>query len=334
LNREAFLSLVDKYLAGNASHEEEQWLINYYDSFQQTRTWNEQELGQRALLQEQLRQQIRKAISETPLSKARAFFFRKRLLVAASLLTIIISGILLKSHTGLLYRRPVAMHSVVTRFKERKQVQLEDGTAIWMEPGSRLEYPEQFSKATREVTLRGEAFFEVAKNRERPFIIHTGTLSTRVVGTSFNIKAYTNSSQQVTVVSGIVTVQPENNARHDTSTLRLSPDQQGAWNDQKQRLEKIQLSSARHYAQRRYGRFIYDGESMAAVLDDIQQQFHVQVKYNDAIGRCSFYGDFDVKQNVDSVLYIVAAALNAQLTKNKNSNIYMISGGTCGSSKL
>ncbi len=64
---------------------------------------------------------------------------------------------------------------VSTRYGSKKKVQLPDGTQVWLNSGSSITYKKEFSKATREVELIGEAFFDVVKNTERPFIIHPAT---------------------------------------------------------------------------------------------------------------------------------------------------------------
>ncbi|MEQ8523620.1 FecR domain-containing protein [Gracilimonas sp.] len=82
-----------------------------------------------------------------------------------------------------------------------------DGSIITLNGGSTLRYPEQFDPAKREVYLEGEAFFDIASDKNRPFIVHVGNTTTQVLGTSFNIKAYNNDEMmQVTVVEGKVGV--------------------------------------------------------------------------------------------------------------------------------
>jgi ferric-dicitrate binding protein FerR (iron transport regulator) len=223
---------------------------------------------------------------------------------------------------------------VLTGLQERKQVQLSDGTAIWLEPGSRLLYPEKFSSSIRDVTFLGEAFFEVAKDAKRPFVIHTGTIRTYVLGTSFAVKAYDTAMQEVAVVTGKVKVQVEQPLKKGGQAITVVANQKASWNNSSRRLETLQLPSTLYYAQRRYGKFIYQGETVAAVLDDIAHQYNVQVQYDTAIGACTFYGDFDIKQPVIKVLNTLAAALNTQLIKEKTSNTYRLVGGGCFSTRL
>jgi transmembrane sensor len=94
-----------------------------------------------------------------------------------------------------------------TRAGELAKIHLSDGTQIWLNSGSVLKYPKNFKGDTREVYLEGEAFFDVAKDKKHPFVIHTQKMDTKVVGTSFNIRAYTNqTNQEVLVVTGKVSV--------------------------------------------------------------------------------------------------------------------------------
>lgn len=82
-----------------------------------------------------------------------------------------------------------------------------DGSVITLNGGSSLKFPEQFEKDKREVYLEGEAYFDIAPDKYRPFLVHVGSTTTRVLGTSFNIKAYDNDKEmQIAVVEGKVGV--------------------------------------------------------------------------------------------------------------------------------
>jgi transmembrane sensor len=85
-------------------------------------------------------------------------------------------------------------------------IRLPDGTIVKINSESSLQYPISFSDGLREVFLEGEAFFEVANDIERPFIIHSSGFTTEVIGTSFNIQAYQDDIKKVTVLTGKVKV--------------------------------------------------------------------------------------------------------------------------------
>jgi len=90
---------------------------------------------------------------------------------------------------------------------QQRKLVLPDGTRVTLNAGSSISYPKTFSKESRRVTLTGEAFFDVTRNEKSPFVIRTGEVTTKVLGTSFNIRAYPeNKAVQVAVVEGKVKV--------------------------------------------------------------------------------------------------------------------------------
>ncbi|MCE7043211.1 FecR family protein [Dyadobacter sp. CY312] len=106
---------------------------------------------------------------------------------------------------------------------QQRDLILHDGTIVKLNAGSSLTYPQIFSDTIREVVLVGEAFFQVAKNADAPFIIHTGEVTTKVLGTEFNVSAYPeNESVQIAVVSGKVKVKANVNAGSDHSSVCIT----------------------------------------------------------------------------------------------------------------
>jgi transmembrane sensor len=101
-----------------------------------------------------------------------------------------------------------AMAEIFTRDGSRSKAQLPDGTEVWLNGGSRLTYhPDMNNLDDREVTLEGEAFFDVSKNAAKPFYIHTTKMGIKVLGTSFNVKAYTeDQTTEATLITGAVEV--------------------------------------------------------------------------------------------------------------------------------
>jgi transmembrane sensor len=102
--------------------------------------------------------------------------------------------------------------SVSTKNGNRSKITLPDGTQVWLNAGSKLEYDNTvFNKKLREVSLSGEAYFDVVKNTEIPFIVHSGNMNVRVVGTAFNIKAYPGEGKMETsLIRGSVEVTLKN----------------------------------------------------------------------------------------------------------------------------
>ena len=101
---------------------------------------------------------------------------------------------------------------ISTKAGSRTKILLPDGSSVWLNGGSKLVYDNNsFNKKFREVTLTGEAYFDVVKNKERPFIIHAGKIKIKVLGTAFNVKAYPGeSSTETSLIRGSIEVTMEN----------------------------------------------------------------------------------------------------------------------------
>jgi transmembrane sensor len=124
----------------------------------------------------------------------------------------------------------------------RQKITLPDGSTVTLEGNSRLDMDKDFNNTTRTVYLTGEAFFEVAKNRDKPFIVHTGNLVTKVLGTSFRIKALDKAEDvTVNVLTGRVSVfANKKNPQKDPETdgLVLTPNQKMVFMKAEERLKR------------------------------------------------------------------------------------------------
>lgn len=132
--------------------------------------------------------------------------FRSRKLWAAAVLILVVAGGWLAWHTFIL---PASeMNVVSTRNGSKTKITLPDGTQVWLNADSRLSYPNDFQHTSeRNVTLSGEAYFEVKHHAERPFIIHTQYLDIKDIGTTFNVKAYPDEKEsEATLISGSIQV--------------------------------------------------------------------------------------------------------------------------------
>ncbi len=105
----------------------------------------------------------------------------------------------------------------------RTKVQLPDGSLVWLNAGSKLHYDKSFGITSRHVTLSGEAFFDVTKNKEKPFIIQTSSIDIKVVGTAFNVKAYPGDrTTETSLIRGIIEVTIRN---RPNDKIILSPNE-------------------------------------------------------------------------------------------------------------
>jgi ferric-dicitrate binding protein FerR (iron transport regulator) len=130
---------------------------------------------------------------------------RRWLGYAAGLLLLLATG----ATTWLLFKPsgtiPIAYKELTVPAGQRMQLKLADGSMVWLKAGSKLRYPAGFTGNTRELFLEGEAYFDVTHRDQQPFLVHTGNVTTKVLGTAFNIQAY-NQQLTVAVVNGKVSV--------------------------------------------------------------------------------------------------------------------------------
>lgn len=113
------------------------------------------------------------------------------------------------------------LQQLATQNGSRSQLVLSDGTKVWLNAGSKLEYPKQFSANVRSVSLEGEAYFDVTHIEGQPFLVHTKTFTVKVLGTAFNIRAYNDEDSAATsLIRGKIAVQLNADT---TKTIMLRP---------------------------------------------------------------------------------------------------------------
>lgn len=223
---------------------------------------------------------------------------------------------------------PVQQQTVATKVGERKIILLADGSKIWLAPASSFSYPDRFNAPNREVTLTGEAFFEIAKDKSHPFLIHSGTMLTRVVGTSFNIRAYAEQKlATVTVVTGIVSVAEFNTTHKLLKQVRLRPFEQAVLDKSRLTLIARQYPLAKAMLQRKDGIYHYDGTPVLQIIEDLKKNYNVHIVVSGDLQRCRFYGDLSSQDDVYKFLQNVCLTINAQIQRNGNTII--ITGDGC-----
>jgi len=147
-------------------------------------------------------------------------------MAAAAILILGVAGVMLYPRGNVRVATdpgPAPDKEIATRFGTRSFLELPDGSKLWLNAGSKVRYADGFTNGRRELTLTGEAFFDVKHDPEHPFIIHTGKLDVKVLGTSFNVKAYPNdSTMETTLIKGKVEIDFKDDQR---SNIVLQPNE-------------------------------------------------------------------------------------------------------------
>ncbi len=213
------------------------------------------------------------------------------------------------------------MAIVATGPDETTSVELPDGSEVWLNENSTLQYPEAF--AARVVELDGEAFFEVAHRDGNPFVVRSGPARAEVLGTSFNVRAYPAESRiEVTVKTGKVALTPQ---KKKAEPLLLTPGMSGVYDKKEKTVAPAeQLSNATAWREQRLS---FNDTPLSEVLRVLERYFDVQFELeNEAIRHCRFSGPYDDPQ-LEDVLMTMEIAMN--LTIEKTDEAYRISGAGC-----
>ena len=255
-----------------------------------------------------------------------ARLYSKAAKVAASLVLVLLASWLVYHYqaeiTNVLY--PVTYRTVLVPSGSRQQVQLSDGTKIFLNAGSQLRYPTRFNQAQRQVFLEGEGYFEVASDTTKPFIIESGALTTQVLGTRFNLKAYPgDSTSKVTVVSGRVQVSHPATSQHTV----LQPGQQAIYAAHQYTLTKTTVPNARASKAWTNGILIFNDTPLPEVIQALNRKYNVHIRVaNDKLRHCRIFGTFK-QTSLEATLEIVCKSLNASC--RYQGRVIIIDGNGC-----
>lgn len=207
--------------------------------------------------------------------------------------------------------------STITFKDDIRLISLPDGTRVWLNQNTEIDYPEKFSKNERRITLKGEAFFEVKRDESRPFIITSGAVKTTVLGTSFNVKAYNDADAQVSVRTGKVKVEAAQN------TVFLERGDRAVYTDKTSTVNKDKTLNFEPEWKRVL--LYVDGLTLDEVITTLKRDHKFSVQYsNDDLKKLKIQGTLDTRQGFYETLQTIAFALEINISPVGNST-YIIS---------
>lgn len=199
------------------------------------------------------------------------------------------------------------------------KISLPDGSMVWLQPKTQLSY-NQSDRVYRQVNLRGEAFFEVKRDEARPFLIYSGKMTTKVLGTSFNVKAYPETEKfEVSVVTGKVSVMNESERE-----VFVTPKQQVVLENKSDILTINELPKDKTFYWE-LSSLTFDNTSMEEVVDNIEHNFNVKIYLNPNLKNCRLSGNFN-QEHLSSILEIICESIDAEYVMN-GQEIYLRGSG-------
>lgn len=313
--------LIEKFLTGRCSPAEEE-LVRLFLRKPESEALLDEVLSDRASHDLKMFQQddplpprhrdwkktIEEKISNKP-SAARGTIQKKFFTMksAAIWITVMLAGLsaYTVNHFRTTNEKPAAFVERMNPRGQRSMILLSDSSVVYLGADSRLRYPERFSSDSREIFLSGEAFFEVTKNPKRPFIIHTGNVQTKVLGTSFKIEAFNSQPLMVQVATGKVRVD-QIDGKHQKSLAVLMPGETVLLDHGKVENGNMDPEEVRDL---KVSRLTFNDKSLLEIAEVLRRWYNVKITFK-TTGKAKerMTLTLDASVSIDKILNVLASA--------------------------
>ena len=224
-----------------------------------------------------------------------------RIAAAAVVAAVLLAGGLT---TVLLSKRLAQPVTVVTQLGERSQVVLPDGTKVWLNSSSSVEYVAPFFSRQRRVKMEGEAYFEVEHDRRAPFVVSTNGLDIEVLGTRFNIRNDDNEHRVTTVLlEGAVKAYASG---REQASVRLHPAQQLVFDTRTHAMRLTDCPSAERSINWIDGRFFFEHDTFGEIVAELKRYYNVDIRFMDnRLRDMRFSGNFRVEDGIYHIMSVL-----------------------------
>lgn len=292
MNKRQLADLLKKYLSGNCTEAELSIVNEWYEEC------NEQDdllLADDGAQAEEIKQRIFAGIvndTQNPPVPTRRLFSKWYIQIAAAAVVLFFLKIVVQDFYSETPANAIVLNQVkhiVNKTNTLYKQVLPDRSVVWLSPKSTLTFPSKFDDASRNVEMSGECYFEVTKNPKRPFIIQSGSVVTKVWGTSFKVVDRNLNEATVTVVTGKVSVSKKSGVSRDISPVMgrdevlLLPNQQVTYQHNTNTLytaKNIEMSAMQRY---RHFNLSFENEKLADIVVALNNSYKSDIKINNNI---------------------------------------------------
>lgn len=248
----------------------------------------------------------------------------RRIAAAAAVLVLISMSAYWIFEMGGSSNTPVAEQLATTQYTGKQAVNLPDGSVVILNEGSQLSFTEAFGKEKREISFSGEGYFDIVPDSDRPFVVHTGRVTTTVLGTAFNLTAYEDQPEiSVTVEHGEVAV-----GEVDKIYDKIRPKEQIRV-DKKTRSYEKEMADLSKVLAWKEDFLILTETTIEEAAELIGARYHVEVSVqNEALKKCTMNAAFMYGESLEQVLRVVTGVLQADFTINDH-KVEIIGGRKC-----
>jgi transmembrane sensor len=321
MEEQKLTDLIGKFLAGKANDIEKKQLNDWYSGqIEKEAIWAGDSDREESKVEARMLRQIKDHVNST---RPNISFFDKRFIlrVAATFAGLLFCAGGYFYATRQKEKSVAASISGPVKVSENKYLTLPDSSIVVLHGRSKITY--SFNGKERQLSLVGEAYFDIKHNTQKPFIIHTGSVITTVLGTAFNIKAYPGQSITVSVTRGKVSVVAENRK----VVAVLLPNQQVIYNDaaKSTRLQHVKTQEVISWAK---SDMPLDDIPFKEVAELLSRRYGIEMKFkNSDIEKCLIHGRFDGTESIKQVLDALTQTIGATYTLDKH--VVVIDGNSC-----
>ncbi|SNZ01000.1 FecR family protein [Flagellimonas pacifica] len=217
----------------------------------------------------------------------------------------------------------IVYNTLIVPFGRRSQIELSDGSKVWLNSGSKLVYPVIFKGKNREVYLEGEGIFDVVHNKKQPFIVKAENHEIEVLGTTFNVSNYPDDDYiSTTLKSGSVQINYKGNSfLGRTKTMQISPGTQAVYTKTASAISAEKVDVDKYFSWRQ-GVFIFKRDNLKYIMKRLSRYYNVDIVINDKIlEKQTFSGYLDLKEDVGNVVKIIKETANFEYAKQNGNQI-------------
>lgn len=202
-------------------------------------------------------------------------------------------------------KKKIAFNQLLVPYGKSSQIVLIDGTTIWLNAGSKLVYPEEFIGNKREIYLEGEAYFDVAKNPLKPFVVITSGIEVKVLGTSFNVSAYPKDKDISTVlVSGKINLKRQGKLL--AKELEMIPNQRVVY-EKTSGDYAVDSVNVAYFTSWKEGQLLFESENLSNLLTKLERYYNVQTVLADPdLKDYKITGKLNLKDNITDVCMVIS----------------------------
>lgn len=224
-------------------------------------------------------------------------------------------GDAIKADNNLILKEESSLYNqLITPYGKRSSITFSDGTKAWVNAGSRLIYPAEFSKEKREIYVDGEIYIEVSEDKKRPFVIKTKQMDISVLGTKFNVSAYEDDKiKNVVLLSGSVSI--SSNTHNKDKEIILTPNQMYSDLENSYSVENVDASIYILWAQ---GLYQFESEELGNIITRLERYYGIKIECDTAIAELKCSGKLDLKDDLNKLLTELSRALPIKYRQNAN----------------